>query len=244
MAMDLETWMAAMDANPACAVTMAAFSDWLQEQGDPKWVPIQFLARHGKVGKPPWETHPGSHYSSWHWAYAGTAGSGEYSPKYPPEAVVDPEWANRALLRWSPPEECRTLAAHRLLLAVAWEAADGPTRRRWQWNTARTGADWADVDPPDVQASRRWLEEFAASVPRESSDYYADDDRPVTLGEPVQYALLLARAAEFQSGGDWAGWSEGPRFDGFGNGDDFWSHYAVVTGGEVKKAGSFFGCSC
>jgi len=48
--MDESTWVAAMRANPTCVVVMAAFSDWLQEQGDPRWKPLAWLAANGCVG--------------------------------------------------------------------------------------------------------------------------------------------------------------------------------------------------
>jgi len=48
--MDEETWIAAMRADPSRLDTMAAFSDWLQEQGDPRWKPLAWLVEHGKTG--------------------------------------------------------------------------------------------------------------------------------------------------------------------------------------------------
>jgi len=47
-----QDWIAAMEAEPACVRTMAAFSDWLQERGDPRWEPLAWLAERGKVGDP------------------------------------------------------------------------------------------------------------------------------------------------------------------------------------------------
>ncbi len=48
--MEEEDWWKAQEAEPNSVPLLAAFSDWLQERGDPRWEAVSLLVEHGKVG--------------------------------------------------------------------------------------------------------------------------------------------------------------------------------------------------
>ena len=74
-------------------------------------------------------------------------------------------------------------------------------------------------------ASIRWLQNFAAQA-------------------GISYDELMWAADDYLKRGEYL--CEGGRWEGFGNPDELWDHYAVVTGTPVAEAkrGSFFTCSC
>lgn len=227
--MDVETWCRAMDANPACGVTMAAFADWLQEQGDDRWEGIAVLAEHGKTGLVP---------AFVPYTYTGaTPGSGWWTPAYvgcrespggdenPPHAVIDAEWYERSLSRRDGcKSQHRSLAAARVSLAGQWAAAGPFVRRRWLANTGRAPRR----RPPDVAKSRRWLQNYADRMDLSLPELLLAADRYQEDGEHlVQY--------------DSEEWRN--MWDGYG-GDAFWSHWATVTGKPIRQSGNMFSCSC
>lgn len=91
---------------------------------------------------------------------------------------------------------------------------------------------------PEFLESKRWLENFAATMPTAAEGEDEEDRAPIT------YARLMERAKEHAQDGSY--WSEGGRFEGFYADSDFWDHYEIVTGDKVPnmRRGNFFSCSC
>jgi len=55
--MDEAAWQAALCQFPHCLVTIGAYSDWLQENNDPRWEAYRILVDHYQNGFPskgPW----------------------------------------------------------------------------------------------------------------------------------------------------------------------------------------------
>lgn len=76
---------------------------------------------------------------------------------------------------------------------------------------------------PACSVAERWLRDYAATI-------------------PVHYADLLDRAMDYVETGEY--WCEGGRFEGYFIPEEFWDHYAAVTGRPVGGRGNFFTCSC
>jgi hypothetical protein len=78
---------------------------------------------------------------------------------------------------------------------------------------------------PSVEESRRWIDNFARSI-------------------PLDVAVLMGGASEYLSDGEYLVF--GGLLEGETVPDEFWDHYERVTGETVpdEDRGSFFSCSC
>lgn len=246
---DEEILIKAMDAEPTSVAPMAALADLLLERGDARGEGLAVLAQYGKVG-----VRATGEYPLYHCYYGGflglTIGYGDETVLVPLTAVIDPEWLHVATdQKWAVygPEyrqyrkDLTRPAFVRMLLARAWAGADPDARDRMAFNTSPAGGESAVK--PDVEASWAWLRKFAADLPRHRGEWdsYYDDTNEGDL-EPVTLEELMERADEFQADEEY--WNEGPRFEGFSNNDDFWSHYRIATGKIPKRISNFFSCSC
>lgn len=109
------------------------------------------------------------------------------------------------------------------------------TSLRHVWEHPAFPAEGAVVpaEPADDQAtaSRKWIENFAASI-------------------PLRYEVVMDGARDYVSDREHGGYGEYLCFGGLLEGesvpDEFWPHYERVTGKKVPDdhRGSFFTCSC
>lgn len=248
---DEDILIAAMDADHTDLAAMSALADLLMEKGDARGEGLAVLAQYGKIGRPTDGNYP--LYTAYHGGFdEAVVGYGKTERLIPLSAVIDPEWHLRSLpRRWGDRPEYRPnpnfdeemmgmarVGHSRMVLARVWAEADAETRVRMAFHTAPPAAK-PSAQRPDVEASRRWLTAFAAKLRTEYYCSYRDAEMVVP---PVTLEQLLERAAEFQKDEEY--WGETGRFDGFNNSDDFWSHYAVVTGQTPERTGNFFSCSC
>lgn len=81
--------------------------------------------------------------------------------------------------------------------------------------------------PPLISASEQWLRDFAAS---EEVD--------------LTYHALMEGAKDYIDHGEYL--VDGGKWEGFHAPDEFWMHYAAVTGTAPPdhRTGNFFACSC
>lgn len=246
---DEEILIRAMDAEPADIRPMAALADLLLEKGDARGEGLAVLAQHGKVGLPTDGKYP--LYTAYHGSFEEfTVGYGKTEQVVPLSAIIDPEWhllslpkRYRSSTNYTPNQDfdeqmlAMTKVAHsRMVLAKVWADADVETRTRMAFHTAPAKEN---VQPPDVEVSRRWLTEYAAKL---NTSYYCSYRQEEIESSPCTFEELMDRAAEYQDDEEY--WSETGRFDGFNNDDTFWCHYAIVTGKMPIRTGNFFGCSC
>lgn len=78
-----------------------------------------------------------------------------------------------------------------------------------------------DSDGKFIGASEKWIRDYAEE-------------------KKLHYEELMSAAHEFVDYGEY--FIQGGRFEGWGVPDEFWTHFAVLTG--KKGDGSFFSCSC
>jgi len=98
-----------MRANPYCLRTMAAFSDWLQERGDPRWEPLAWLAENGRVG-----SSVGYRDESW----------AEHEVNKPPQSYIPHEWYARAIGVYWMHNDYDDNITNRMWLLTGWLPAD------------------------------------------------------------------------------------------------------------------------
>jgi hypothetical protein len=79
------------------------------------------------------------------------------------------------------------------------------------------------------------IDSDAAAQAKRSIERIASD-----LG--VDYDELMSHADDYSHGGDF--WTKGEEFEGERLPDEFWIHYATVTGKPFHNYGNFLNCSC